>query len=359
MDRSAQIAAYERQFRRSGLPLFIEGHSPATAVFNRVLPLLIVVFVAECASATSTRWSAWANVGAVLAGLAILVSAYGVANLIRGRRFFAGPDRAGRTELAVFVIVPALLPLLFEGQWIQVLGIALGNLALLAVLYAVIGLGLIATLWWSITRLASELSTSITHLARALPVLLVFSLVLFVNTEMWQVFSGLGAANSTVVRVLFSVLIVGFVLLRVPAEIQHISEQVAGDAPPLRRREKLNLGGVLVVSQLVQIGMVALGMLLFFIGLGALTISPTIYESWSISPGAFNQHYDVLGVQLHLSSALLSVATAIAEITGLYYALQVTTDATFRANFVTSTTDHLERAFAARADYHNLNPGPR
>ncbi|AKU18425.1 hypothetical protein [Luteipulveratus mongoliensis] len=356
MDRAAQIAAYERQFRRSGLPLFIEGHSPATAVFNRALPLLIVVFVAECSAATSLDWSVLANVGAALGGLAILVAAYGIANRLRSRRFFARPDRAGGTELAVFVLVPALLPLLTQGQWHQVIGIAAGNLALLLVLYAVIGLGLLPTLWWSISRLAGELSASLTQLARALPVLLVFSIVLFVNTEMWQVFSGLGFANSTVIDALFVLLILGFVLLRVPAEIRGLAEKAAG--PPLRRREKFNLGGVLVMSQLVQIAMVSLGMLLFFVAFGSLTISDTIYESWSIKPGSFHETWHLGDVDLRLTSALFNVAAAIAEITGLYYALQVTTDATFRENFVTSTSDHLERAFEARAEYRALDPGP-
>ena len=41
------LVAYERRFRRAGLPLFIEDYSPATDIFNRAVPLLGLVFIGE------------------------------------------------------------------------------------------------------------------------------------------------------------------------------------------------------------------------------------------------------------------------------------------------------------------------
>ena len=35
-----QLAAYERRFRRAGLPLLIEDYSPYEDVFTRAVPLL-------------------------------------------------------------------------------------------------------------------------------------------------------------------------------------------------------------------------------------------------------------------------------------------------------------------------------
>ena len=43
----ADLAEYEHRFRRAGLPLFIEDYSATRDIFNRVAPLLALVFIAE------------------------------------------------------------------------------------------------------------------------------------------------------------------------------------------------------------------------------------------------------------------------------------------------------------------------
>ena len=40
-----RLLGFERQFRRAGLPLFIEDFSAATDVYNRALPILIRIVV--------------------------------------------------------------------------------------------------------------------------------------------------------------------------------------------------------------------------------------------------------------------------------------------------------------------------
>ena len=107
---------YERSFRRAGLPLFSEDLSAAEDIFNRAAPLLGLVFLGEMLGAGNLDWSWWQNLLAVAGGLAILLVAFGLANRARGRPFSAIPQRLGRTELAGFVLLPALLPLLFGGQ---------------------------------------------------------------------------------------------------------------------------------------------------------------------------------------------------------------------------------------------------
>lgn len=105
-----ELAAYERRFRKAGLPLFIEDYTAAEDVFNRAIPLLGLVFVAELLGAIDKDWPLGANVAAALGGLALLLLAVGAVNRARRRRFLSVPERVGRTELAVFVLVPALLP---------------------------------------------------------------------------------------------------------------------------------------------------------------------------------------------------------------------------------------------------------
>lgn len=222
MTERVKLAAYERRFRRSGLPLFIEDYSATHDIFTRATPFFVLVFLAEMIGATSLDWKWWQNLLAAGGGLVALLTGFGLLNLVRGRRFWSLPERFGIPELAGFVLLPALLPLAFEGQLKQFFGVALGNLVLVGLVYLVVGGGLSATIFWGTTRLASELADSLGKLVRALPLLLVFSLVLFVSTEMWQVFSSMPTVFVIFVIALFGVLGIAFLILRVPDEVRRI-----------------------------------------------------------------------------------------------------------------------------------------
>jgi hypothetical protein len=152
------VADYERRFRRAGLPLFIEDYTATEDVFTRAVPVLGFVFIAEMLGAISLDWSPVANVAAALGGLAILIGTFGVVNRLRGRPFLALPERVGRTELALFVVLPALLPLIFGGQVRSALVTGAGNALLLGLLYLVIGYGFLSTVRWGAVRLLSQLA---------------------------------------------------------------------------------------------------------------------------------------------------------------------------------------------------------
>ena len=111
----ADLDRYEHALRRAGLPLLIEDYSASQDVFTRAVPLLGFVFLLELLGAIDLSWSVWANVLAALGGLAVLLAAVAGANAARGRRLLAVPDSIGRVELALFVLVPAVLPLVFGG----------------------------------------------------------------------------------------------------------------------------------------------------------------------------------------------------------------------------------------------------
>ena len=59
-----ELDAYERRFRRAGLPLFIEGWNASEDVFTRAVPLFALVFVGEVLGALDRDWSLWANLAA-------------------------------------------------------------------------------------------------------------------------------------------------------------------------------------------------------------------------------------------------------------------------------------------------------
>ena len=264
----AELADYERRFRRAGLPLFIEDYSAREDVWTRAAPLLVLVAFGELLGAIQLDWPVVVNIAAWVGGLGILIGAFGLLNLARKRPFLSLPENVGAAELAAFVLVPAALPLIFGGQWGSALVTAGANLVVLAVAYGLIRYGVLSILRWTGPRLIDQLDASVSVLSRAVPLLLVFALVLFINTEMWQVFSTMPRAF------------------------------LAGESVVIR----LNL----------------------------------------------------FGEEIEVTEALLRVSGGIAAFAGLYYAIAVLTDATYRQEFRDELIEEMAGSFSARAEYLRL-----
>ena len=348
-----EVADYERQFRRAGLPLFIENYSATGDIFTRAVPVLAFVFIAEMLGAISLDWSPLANVAAALGGLAILVGSFGVVNRLRGRRFLALPDRVGKTELALFVLLPALLPLIFGGQVRSAIVTAAGNLLLLGVLYLVIGYGLLSTLRWGSVRLLSQLAMSVATLARAVPLLLLFALVLFMTTEMWQVASTVTPGVLFVTGAMLVAFGTLFLIAELPAEVRALETQHSPSAP-LSARQRLNVGLLMFTSHALQVLVVSAAMGGFFVLFGAVAIRPEVLHSWIGTNGDELIAFDVLGERAQITTQLLRVSGAIAAFSGLYYAIAVLTDATYRAQFLDRLNGELRETFERRSRYLEL-----
>ncbi len=348
-----ELAAYERRFRKAGLPLFIEDYTAAGDVFNRAIPLLGLVFVAELLGAIDLDWPLAANVAAAVGGLLVLLAAVGAVNHLQGRPFLSVPERLGGIELATFVLVPALLPLIFGGQVESALVTAAGNLGLLLAIYLVVGYALPAILREAGVRLAGELANALVTLTRAVPLLLLFAVVLFINTEMWQVFSTTPDALMALLGVLLVVLGALFLLARLPQEVAEL-ERSAPAGPPLGRRQRLNVGLVILVSHTLQVLVVAAAVGAFFVVFGALAVGPDVRESWIGSEGNVLQDFTLFGAEVQVTEELLRVAIGIAAISGLYYAIAVLTDAAYREQFLDRLSAEMRDTFQARAEYLRL-----
>jgi hypothetical protein len=322
------------------------------------VPILGFVFIAEMLGAIKLSWSPLANLGAALGGLAILIGSFGVLNRVRGQRFLALPERVGRTEIALFVFLPALLPLIFGGQVRSALVTVAGNALLVAVLYLVIGYGLLSTLRWGALRLLSQLALSLASLARAVPLLLLFALVLFMTNEMWQV-------SSTVtpgVLAVTAALLVGFgtlfLIAELPAEVRALEREHSAGAP-LSRRQRVNVGLLMFTSHALQVLIVSVAMGGFFVLFGAIAIRPEVLNTWIGSDGHELLGFNFLGERARVTDELLRVSGAIAAFSGLYYAIAALTDATYRAQFMDRLTRELRATFQARARYLELRAAER
>jgi hypothetical protein len=351
-----EVADYERRFRRAGLPLFIENYTATGDIFTRAVPILGFVFIAEMLGAISLDWSPLANVAAALGGLAILLGSVGLLNRLRGRRFLALPERVGKTELALFVLLPALLPLIFGGQVQSAIVTAVGNLLLLGFLYLVIGYGLLSTLRWGSVRLLSQLAMSVATLARAVPLLLLFALVLFMTTEMWQVASTVTPGVLAVTGAMLVGFGTLFLIAELPTEVRALERQHSAEAP-LTSRQRLNVGLLMFTSHALQVLVVSAAMGGFFVAFGAIAIRPEVLHSWLGANGNELVAFDFLGERAQITEELLRVSGAIAAFSGLYYAIAVLTDATYRAQFLDRLNGELCETFERRARYLELVRG--
>ncbi|ADB54147.1 hypothetical protein [Conexibacter woesei] len=350
-ERERQLEEYERGFRRAGLPLLIEEFSAREDVYNRAAPLLLFVLVLELIAALDVDWPLLANVGAVASALGLTLAAVVLVNRARGRRPFAAPDSVGPWELAAFVILPAVVQGIFHGGW--GLGVLAFNLVLLGVVAFAWGFGLGAIVVWAARRLTGQLAQSLLLLARAVPLLLIFALVLFVNTEMWQVFSGRSDATLIAVGLLLAVVATGFLVARLPKEVEALERDILTGAgsPPLTRGQRANVGLVLLISHGLQIAVVTCAIGAFFVTFGMIVIDAEVMESWTGSAGETIVALTVLDVPLRLTFELLRVAGAIAAVSGLYYAIAVLTDGAYREEFLDEITAQMRATFAARAAY--------
>lgn len=359
-DDAGRIAELERGFRRDGLPNLILDFSAAEDVFTRALPFLTLAFVLEVVNATDLK-AGWANLLFALGGAALLVGAFGLLNLARGRAFFSVPRRVGMPELAAFVVLPALLPVLFSRQFLFGFNTMLVNGALLLLVYLVIGFGLLSIVRWAGGRFFQQFAASVTVLVRAVPLLLFFSLVMFFTTEIWQVFTTPGPGAFWSAMALFVLLAMVFLAVRLPGVVREVQgEEAVGDIP-LRRKERLNLAAVALISEMLQVIFVSAAIWLFYVVLGSLLVNEAVREAWLLRPDDVLFTIAWFGDQVQVNEPLLRVATGVAAFVGLYYAVTILVDAAYRDQFVDSLREELRDTFRRRKEYlelHRRHGGP-
>lgn len=141
----------------------------------------------------------------------------------------------------------------------------------------------------------------------ALPLLMLFSVVLFMTTEIWQVFANMNRGNLYAIALLLVLVGSLFLLVRLPREVEQLEKDV-GSGPPLSRRQRINVGLVLFVSQSLQV---------------------------------------------------LLVTAAVGAFSGLYYAIAVFTDYTYREEFLGEVTGEMRETFSERARYLDAFDGAK
>jgi hypothetical protein len=350
------LAGYERRFRHAGLPLLIEGYSAREDIWTRAVPVLLVVLTGETLGAIDLKWSLLANVAALVGGVAILAGGLAAGNVLRERPALSRPRTVGTAELAGFVALPALLPLVFGGQTTSAWVTALANAGVLLALYAAIGYGVLWIVVWAARRLAGQLAASVLLLARAIPLLMLFAVVLFLTTEVWQVFA---RHDDRVIKIaaLLGALGTLFLVVRIPREVRALEADVA-TGPALDGRQRFNVGLVMFISQALQVLVVTAAVGAFFVAVGLLALDGAIVRTWTAAAPDTVLHVSLFGADVRVYAELLRVSGAIAAFSGLYYAIAVLTDSTYREEFLSELTGELGATFRARAEYLEVLRSP-
>jgi len=261
-------------------------------------------------------------------------------------------------------------------------GVLVGALAVAAVLllYALWALHLQSIVRWAVRRTFGSLGLLFPLITRALPLLLLFITFLFINTEVWQVSSALDRGLLWLTVLLFAGIAVAFLLVRLPEEVRavtnHVSDEgltricagtpvaaaaegVKPDASnvALSPLQRTNLVLVLLVSQALQVMLLALSVFAFFIVFGKVAISDSVIRAW-----LGQQYPDGTDIPSHLpsldwvpvSNELFQVAVFLAAFSGLYFTVYAVTDQNYREQFFTAISDELERAIGVQTVYRTL-----
>lgn len=352
-NREEKLRDYEARFRHAGLPMFSEEFSLSGDVWNRATPLLGLVFLVEMLGAGQLAWPWWQNLLAVGGAMVVLLAAIAIANKVRGFAVSVVPQTLGTPELAGFVILPALLPVIFGGQIGSAIATLLGNLALLGLIYAVGAYGVPAILRWVLGRIAGQLRASFGLIAKAVPLLAIFVLLSFPTNELWQIFDGPTRGVFAVLLGLFAILGTAFLVVRIPREARRLEREV-GEGPPLENRQLANVGIVMFISQALQVLIVSLVIFAFLTVFGVLAIDKSLSTEWAGEPSDVIFSFHLLGDDLELTTQLLRVAAGLAAFSGFYFAIAMLTDETYRSEFLEELTSEMRRSFKERAEYLKL-----
>lgn len=374
---STELDEIERWFVGRGVPHFVERTTDGSVLdaWTRALPLLVAAYVLLGFNALDLyEWTLEENLAAAAIVILMLVAAWAISNRLRGVPTFARPIDIDAPELMLFVLGPPL-PVLLFGQVEDAIENVVTALVLLALIYFWSAYGIGPLIRWASRRGWQQLSSLGSLVARALPLLLLFNTFLFINAEVWELAGTLFGSPYVVVIFTFFALGATFALSRVPGVIRtlntferwddvrfHLVDTPAAGisipdglehpADPLRIRQRLNIGLVVLFGQALQITLVTVALSAFFVGFGFFAVTAETTQAWT-RVDDINVLFDASfgGRRLILSESLLRVSIFLGAFSGMYFTVVLTTDDTYRSEFSDDVGPEIREALAVRTAY--------
>ncbi|MBK6764570.1 MAG: hypothetical protein IPG68_15495 [Micrococcales bacterium] len=376
------IRRTETWFSHNGLPQFVDGYNSSEHIWTRALPAMIVVasvqLVSALGSALTRSETVLPVVAVVVAGLALVASGWW--SKARRGYWFAPADRVGWPVLAGFLAAGVVAELVDVGQqvdgqvvgWGSVLGALFVQALLLAVIYLFTRFAVLAMIAWAVRQTVRSASDLYVVATKALPLLLIVLIVLFINTEVWQVagsLNGLLLWASSGLLLVFGVLVtmerthdqIETLQQDAPAEqvrqactgtpLSHAAAGVSsfGD-PRLDRPQRRNLLIAALATQAIQAALIGLLVWLFFIIFGMVAITAPVQQVWLGDLGSADVFWTV-GEDHVLSRALIRVSTFLGAFAAFYTTIYASSDPVYRASFSDDIGASLQQAVDVRRAY--------
>lgn len=373
---AADLAEIEHWFVERGVPHFVERKTDGSRLdaWTRALPLLVIAYLLLGLNALDLAdGSLSENLFTAVIVVVILLATWALSNRLRGVATFARPTDIDAPELVLFILAPALPPLVF-GQFGDAVQSVVTAVVLLGVIYIWSAYGFGPLIRWGARRGSRHLASLGSLVARALPLLLLFNTFLFINAEVWELAGTLHGIAYAVVICTFIMLGATFALSRVPGVIRSVNSfeswedvnfhlvgtpaehlALSRDAAPIDRlsvRQRLNIGLVVLFGQALQITLVTAALTAFFVGFGFFAVTATTAEGWTrVDDINVLISTDLGGRTLVLSEPLLRVATFLGAFSGMYFTVVLTTDDTYRSEFSEDVGPEIREALAVRTAY--------
>jgi len=383
-DLPQQVHRTERWFVHRGVPTFIESSNDGSIydVWTRALPLLVPAYLLLGFNTLElTDWTLEQNFAAAIVTVGVLVATWVVSNKLRGKPATAYPTDIDTPELALFVIGPTI-PVLLSGQPGDAVENVMLAIVLLLLIYTWSAFGIGALLRWAARQSRQQITSLVSLVARALPLLLLFTTFLFINAEVWELAGTNQGIPYAMLILTFFLLGVTFAVSRIPPLVRNLNrfetwDEVScaaegspadgldpeTDAPlaesttQLSRAQRLNIGLVVLFGQALQITLVTVALTTFFTLFGFLSISEATAQGWTRLDDV-NVLFEVESSRrsLQITEPLLRVSVFLGAFSGMYFTVVLATDDTYRDEFSADAARDMRRVLAARILYHHAQP---
>jgi hypothetical protein len=416
-DAHLHLDDVEKWFIKRGLPHFIENYKATEDVFNRALPLFVVLVVVQMGLELTSKTVTWQDrlIGGAIGLGAVLVLIL-VANLVRQpRRWYRWPRKIGPVELTLLVLLGPVVGKLSGASWGAVVADFCANIGVLALVYLLTAYAILPVLKWALRHSFEELGNLGNLASKALPMLALFGTFLFLNVDMWHIASSFDQRSQLWYTTLFFAAITFlFLMVRLPGEVknlqgdyyleavvaasadtplhEHVGE-LDDELPQLRtdRRQRMNMLFVLAFTQVIQILLLSVVVFVYFVSLGKLAVTDGQVADWLrtpecpkgvqlpnhdvktiqrlcgfteeqaktwkgiIDPGTlFGFSARVPGTNLEFSEPLLRTAILLTTFSAFFFAVSAVTDEAYRKDFFESITGRIAKCLTVRCGYVNL-----
>ncbi len=368
-------AATERWFVRRGVPHLIADYAASTRVWTRAKPFLIGALAVETMLPFSDRYAGISQGLVFVLSVVLMLVAVKLFNRLRGRRLFDSRQEVELPELAFFVLAPAVVILVLDfSRVVPAIRYALTNLAFLGLVYIVVSFGLIPMVRWAAKMVSQHLRALSRLFARTLPVLLVLTVFMFINAEIWQVAHLVPPPAFLIVSLIVIAAGLGFIWFSSDQLIDEVDElrtwdevmSLVGDSPlanldqpecslppsSLTRGGRVNLRVLLLVSLTTQVVLVGFLVVAFYVVLGGILMNRAVLELWTGSTGLVElATFRFLGLDVLITREHLRVSGLVGALAGLNIAVSALTDEAYRQTFLAELGAEVRENLAVKRLY--------